>query len=161
MTTTSALQLTQTHDYYIRATPERVWQGITDGHSTQRYFYGSFLTAELTPGGAYVFTAGAGGPMMVAGRVRAVEPARLLAHSWTVHYDPTLADESSEVEWRLEPQGEVTRVRLVHRLDGAPKTAAHLADGGWGWVLSSLKTMLETGEPLPRAAAEAMPDAAG
>jgi uncharacterized protein YndB with AHSA1/START domain len=66
-------------------------------------------------------------------------------------YDPAIAqEEESRVTWEIEPQdGGVCLLTVVHdRLEGAPKTAASVAGVGWMGVLSSLKTLLETGEPL-------------
>ena len=72
-------------------------------------------------------------------------------HEWRSLYDPDLAaEEPSRVTWEIEPQDNGTcLLTVVHdRLEGAPKTAASVAGPGWMHVLSGLKTLLETGEPL-------------
>ena len=78
------------------------------------------------------------------------DPPRRFAHTWRSLYDPETATEpESRVTWEVEamPEG-YARLTLVHdRLDGSPKTAASVR--GWSYILSSLKTLLETGEPLP------------
>jgi uncharacterized protein YndB with AHSA1/START domain len=78
------------------------------------------------------------------------DPPRKLVHQWRSQYDPELAaEEPSRVTWEIEPQDEgVTKLTVVHdQLEGAPKTAESVA-GGWMYILSGLKTLLETGKPL-------------
>jgi uncharacterized protein YndB with AHSA1/START domain len=78
------------------------------------------------------------------------DPPRKLVHGWTSAYDPEAAtEEPSRVTWEIEPQDDgVTKLTVVHdQLEGAPKTAESVA-GGWMYVLSGLKTLLETGKPL-------------
>jgi hypothetical protein len=79
------------------------------------------------------------------------EPPRRLVHGWRSLYDPDLAGEDpSRVTWEIEPQdGGYCLLTVTHdRLDGAPKTAESVAGVGWMIVLSGLKTLLKTGEPL-------------
>jgi uncharacterized protein YndB with AHSA1/START domain len=71
-------------------------------------------------------------------------------HTWLVHYDPEMATEqASRVTWEIEPQdGGFAKLTVVHdQLEASPRTAATVA-GGWSFVLSGLKTLLETGKPL-------------
>ena len=78
------------------------------------------------------------------------DPPRRLVHEWRSLYDPELAaEEASRVTWEIEPQdGGYSLLTVMHdQLEGAPKTAESVA-GGWMCVLSGLKTLLETGEPL-------------
>jgi hypothetical protein len=73
-------------------------------------------------------------------------------HGWRALYDPELAEEAtSRVTWEIDEQeGGVSRLTVTHdQLEGAPRTAESVA-GGWMYVLSGLKTLLETGEPLAR-----------
>ncbi len=79
------------------------------------------------------------------------DPPRRLVHSWVSLYDPELAEEEpSRVTWELErTEGGVCKLTVVHdRLQGAPRTAEHVSGEGWMRVLSGLKTLVETGEPL-------------
>jgi uncharacterized protein YndB with AHSA1/START domain len=79
------------------------------------------------------------------------DPPRRMVHGWRSLYSPDLADEEpSRVTWEIEPQeGGYSLLTVTHdRLDGAPKTAESVAGVGWMIVLSGLKTLLETGEPL-------------
>ena len=79
------------------------------------------------------------------------DPPRRLVHGWRAGYDPELAaEEPSRVTWEIEPRDDgMTLLTVVHdKLEGAPKTAVGVAGEGWMFVLSNLKTFLETGEPL-------------
>ncbi len=78
------------------------------------------------------------------------DPPRRMVHSWRSLYDDAMAAEpESRVTWEVEPApGDTTKLTVVHdRLENSPKTAASVV--GWSWILSNLKTILETGRPLP------------
>jgi uncharacterized protein YndB with AHSA1/START domain len=78
-------------------------------------------------------------------------PPRRLVHEWKAGYSPELAAEQpSRVTWEIEPQdGGYSLLTLTHdRLEGAPKIAESVNGVGWMMVLSGMKTLLETGEPL-------------
>ena len=144
--TTMTEQTTQVYAVFIKATPEQIWEAITTPSFTQKYFFGSHLTVtpELYDG------RDADGNELVTGPVFDFDPPRRLSHGWTALYDPTTASEpESRVTWELEAQdGGVTKLTVVHdKLEASPATAQNVA-GGWSFVLSGLKTLLETGEPL-------------
>jgi uncharacterized protein YndB with AHSA1/START domain len=78
------------------------------------------------------------------------DPPHKLVHGWRALYHPeTAAEDDSRVTWEIKPKdGGISLLTVVHdQLEGAPKTAENVA-GGWSYVLSGLKTLLETGEPL-------------
>ena len=137
----------QVYQLFIKATPEQVWEAIVDPELTSKYFYGSRIT--VTPEGR-VSTSPDGSESWGDSEVLEWDPPHKLVHGWRSAYDPELANEAtSRVTWEIEPQdGGLTKLTLVHdQLEGAPKTAESVA-GGWMLVLSGLKTLLETGEPL-------------
>jgi uncharacterized protein YndB with AHSA1/START domain len=137
----------QVYQLFIKATPEQVWEAIVDPDLTSKYFYGSRIT--VTPEGR-VSTSPDGSESWGDSEVLEWDPPHKLVHGWRSAYDPELASEAtSRVTWEIEPQdGGLTKLTLVHdQLEGAPKTAESVA-GGWMLVLSGLKTLLETGEPL-------------
>jgi uncharacterized protein YndB with AHSA1/START domain len=151
--TTMTEQATQVYSVFIRATPEQVWDGITKPEFTTRYFHGTKIDSTFEPGAPYLSVAGEGGDTLVDGEVLESDPPRLLKHTWRALYDPETASEPhSRVTWEIEPQeGGVTKLTVTHdQLEAAPKTAVSVA-GGWSYVLSGLKTLLETGEPLESA----------
>lgn len=85
------------------------------------------------------------------GTVLELDPPRRFSHTWRSLYDPVCAEEEqSRVTWEIEPRdGGICLLTVVHdRLEGAPTTARNVAGAGWMHVLSGLKTLLETGEPL-------------
>ncbi len=164
MTTTQASVTTQVHRVYIRATPEAIWDAITDPEWSARYGYGGRVDYDLRPGGAYRAHASeeflaAGAPETVSdGEVLEADPPRKLVQTWRMLMDADLQAEGfTRLTFELEPiEGGATRLTVTHELDGAPRLSALLrgdlesqgAGGGWSWVLSDLKSLLETGRPL-------------
>jgi uncharacterized protein YndB with AHSA1/START domain len=145
--TTMTAQATQVYSVFIKATPEQVWDAITKPEFTERYFYGQRI--ETTADGRTWHNAE--GRLVTSGSILTWEPPRRLAHSWQSLYDEEMAaEEESRVTWEIEPQEDgTTLLTVVHdRLEGAPKTAESVSGTGWMRVLSGLKTLLETGEPL-------------
>ena len=144
MTTMTALT-TQVYSVFIRATPEQIWEAITKPEFTERYFHGARI--EVRDGRVFSGV----GDLAWDEEVLEEDPPKRLVHRWTSGYDPEMAaEEPSRVTWEIEPQGNGTALlTVVHdQLDGAPKTAENVAGVGWMYVLSGLKTLLETGEPL-------------
>jgi len=146
MTTTTA-QTTQVYRVFIKASPEQIWEAITTPEWTERYFYGAKIenTAELHR------VLGPGDDDWGSTATYEFDPPRRLVHGWQSGYDPELAaEQESRVTWEIESQeGGYSLLTVVHdRLEGAPKTAESVSGVGWMMVLSGLKTLLETGEPL-------------
>jgi len=149
MTTVTEIATTQVYQVFIKATPERIWEAITNPEFTSKYFYGTRAEYDLRPGGAYKSVGDESGNVIVEGEVLEVDEPRSLVQSWRFLYDPELAEEGfTKVSWEIEAtEGDVSKLTVTHELEEAPKTAAHVA-GGWSYILSGLKTLLETGEPL-------------
>ena len=148
--TTMTDQATQVYAVFIRATPEQVWDAITKPEFTTKYFHGTRIESTFEPGAPYLSLAADGDQQLVDGEVLESDPPRTLKHTWRALYDPeTAAEPHSRVTWEIEAQeGGVTKLTVTHdQLESAPKTAESVA-GGWEYVLSGLKTVLETGEPL-------------
>lgn len=157
----------RTHRIFIRATSLEIWDALTRPGWTQQYGYRAPAQYDLRPGGAYRAFASVTMKMrgidgvIFDGEVLEADPPRRLVHTWRVLFDPRTRDEAdTRLTWEIEEGNRgVSTLTLIHDLAGAPCTAA-LADGqhatglpespggGWAWILSDLKTLLETGRPL-------------
>jgi len=144
--TTMTAQATQIYQVFIKASPEAIWDAITKPEFTSKYFYG--VTIDVTPEERRSFQ---GSELQNTSNVLEFEPPRRLVHSWISYYDPEMAaEEASRVSWEIEPQdGGYSLLTVTHdQLESSPKTAESVSGAGWMMVLSGLKTLLETGEPL-------------
>ncbi|GAA4498232.1 hypothetical protein GCM10023191_043080 [Actinoallomurus oryzae] len=147
VTSTTDTLTTQVYQVFIKATPERIWEAITNPEFTAKYFHGARITMT---DGRYV-AHGPNGELWGDDEVIEWDPPRRLVHGWRSLYDEEMAkEETSRVTWEIEPQDDGTcLLTAVHdRLEGAPKTARSVSGPGWMRVLSGLKTLLETGESL-------------
>jgi uncharacterized protein YndB with AHSA1/START domain len=144
---------THMYEVFIRAPRERVWQALVDPGDTVRYFHGTRFDSTFEPGASFRNVIVDGEKLAVDGVVETFEPPHRLVITWHVNYDAEMAAEPpGRVEWTLTPanaDGSVTRVTLRHGdLALSPKTWAHVKLG-WVEILDSLKSLLETGHPLP------------
>ena len=138
---------TQVYQVFIRATPEQIWEAITTPEFTRRYFHGARIT--VTADGYR--SLGPNGAVWGDAAVLEFDPPRRLVHGWDSLYSEELAKEpTSRVTWEITPQdGAYCLLTITHdELQNSPKTAGSVAGQGWMMVLSGLKTLLETGEPL-------------
>ncbi|MEV4348376.1 SRPBCC domain-containing protein [Actinoplanes sp. NPDC049596] len=164
-------ETTQVYRVWIKASPERIWAAITDPEWTSRYAYASPAHYELKPGGAYRSAATqemkdfaqANGfevpDVIVDGEVIEADPPRRLVQTWRMLMDPgTAAEPYTTLTYEIEEakmQPGVHKLTVTHELTDAPRTAAMVAGteddgagGGWAWILSDLKTLVETGSSL-------------
>ena len=134
-------------EIYIKTTPERLWEAITDSELRSRYSFGVGITSDWAAGSAYSAThAGAGVPISEGENV-VVEPPRRLVQSMTALWsDEVRSAGTSRVTWEIEPIGDSCRLTVTH--DQLPEGASGELYGGWPMILSGLKTLLETGELL-------------
>jgi uncharacterized protein YndB with AHSA1/START domain/DNA-binding transcriptional ArsR family regulator len=133
---------------YVRAAPDRLWEAITDPDLTLRYFHNSRVESTWCPGDRVAYWIH--GQLVVEGQVLEADPPRKLVTSWAFRRNPRLMhDPPSRVTWEIEPSGlDVSRLTVVHD-DFASETATFRSVGaGWPLVLSSLKSLLETGKGL-------------
>ena len=140
---------------YIRATPERIWDALTQSEFTQQYYYASTVESDWTAGSEYEYSIN--GQTAIVGEVlEAVPPARL-AMSFDARWDDEVtADPPSRITWEIEAAGDgLSKLTVVHDgFDGETSTFGQVT-GGMPFILSGLKTLLETGEPLQVAAGAA------
>ena len=134
-------------EIYIRTTPERLWEAITDPAIRSRYHFGVRVESDWTQGSPYALVhPGADGPL-AEGENLVVEPPRRLVQTMHVLWsDEAERQGTSRVTWEIEPVGDSCRLTVVH--DQLSDSAPEEIYGGWPMILSGLKTWLETGETL-------------
>jgi uncharacterized protein YndB with AHSA1/START domain/DNA-binding transcriptional ArsR family regulator len=133
---------------YIRATPEAIWRAITETDYTLRYFYGSAVECAWTPGSAYRMTID--GELQIEGRIVEVAPPRRLVQSWHGVWDEGMAaDAPTTVTWEIEEaMPGVCKVSVIHEGLVAGSATLEQVSGGWPFILSGMKSLLETGKGL-------------
>jgi uncharacterized protein YndB with AHSA1/START domain len=166
-TTPQTVTTTQVYRVYIKATPQAIWDAITKPEWTARYGYTGYVDFDLKPGGQYHVRAtegfraeaeanGAQLPeIIIDGEVLEADPPHRLVHTFHMMMDPDMAKEpATRITYEIkEVPGGSCSLTLTHELKGAPRLAAIVAGdmeeygagGGHAWVLSDLKTLLETG----------------
>ncbi|HUX21262.1 MAG TPA: SRPBCC domain-containing protein [Spirochaetia bacterium] len=160
----------QVYRIYIKTDPQKVWDAITKPEWTAKYGYGGRGEYDLRPGGKYVgYTSqemkeGAASQgiqvpdIAIEGEIIEVDIPRKLILTWHMVMDPnTAADSHTRLTYELQEIAKgVTRLTLTHELAGAPAAADILsgkwesegAGGGWSWVLSDMKSVIETGNRM-------------
>jgi uncharacterized protein YndB with AHSA1/START domain len=154
---------TQIHEIYIKATPEMIWDAVTTPEWTAKYGYRTPATYDLKRGGKYRVQAteqmramGLPGTIIDGEVVEALRPRRLVH---TVRFLFSAANEAegfTRITWDIEPTTlGFCRVTVTHELEGAPMMATATSSkvdgqggGGWTWIISDLKSLLETGKSL-------------
>jgi uncharacterized protein YndB with AHSA1/START domain len=132
-------------EIFIKTTPERLWEAITDPAQRAKYSFGVETHSDWTAGSKY--KAGVPGIDIAAGENLEVDPPHRLVQSFTALWsDEAKAEGSSRVTWEIEQVGDSCRLTVVHD-QLRPGANAELY-GGWPMILSGLKTLLETGETL-------------
>jgi uncharacterized protein YndB with AHSA1/START domain len=135
------------YEIYIKTTPERLWQAITDPEIRAKYNFGARQTSDWTPGSRYEMGVPGGELQLGEGVNLEVDPPRRLVQSFVALWsDEAKAEGTSRVTWEIEPVGDSCRLTLTH--DQLREGANEELYGGWPMILSGLKTWLETGELL-------------
>jgi uncharacterized protein YndB with AHSA1/START domain len=162
-TDTKAGVTTQVYEVYIKATPKAIWDAITAPEWTEKYGYKGRVHYDLRPGGAFRAHAT---PVMVQmglpdvvidGEVLEADPPRKLVQTYRFLFGPEMKAEGfTRITWEIEPAtAGFSRLSVTHELEGAPIMAAmvsskfsEMGTGGWAWILSDLKSLLETGSTM-------------
>lgn len=143
---------------FIRTTPEKLWAALTNGDFSEKYWFGFRLEVELRAGGKVRILPPKGMEHLGdhAGEVLVCEPYRRLVYTWNPKDRPELASRRnglSRVTYELTPMGRIVKFRLLHEnllpedIEKNPDTFRGV-NNGWPAVISSLKTLLETGDPI-------------
>jgi uncharacterized protein YndB with AHSA1/START domain len=162
-TGTTAGLITRIHEIYIKAPQLQIWEAITTPSWTEKYGYGAAAEFDLKPGGAVRYKAtqqmkSFGLPdTIIDGEVLEADPPRKLVHSYRwLFSDANRAEGFTRVTWEIEPtEAGFCRLTVTHEIENAPLMAAATATkfntrggGGWTWILSDLKSLLETGSSM-------------
>jgi uncharacterized protein YndB with AHSA1/START domain len=135
-------------EIYIRASPEQVWEAITDPDIRSKYNFGARVTSDWTVGSTYEMSApGAPGPLGEGENLEVDPPRRLVQSMRALWGEDVISEGTSRVTWEIEPIGDDScRLTVTH--DQLREGANDQLYGGWPMILSGLKTWLETGELL-------------
>src|SRR6202035_5969 len=143
------LESTMEHvfEIYIKTTPERLWEAITDSEMRQKYNFGVGVDSDWTPGSPYKGVHPMATNALLEGENLEVDPPRRLVQSFTALWSENVkAEGASRVTWEIEPVGDSCQLTVTH--DELAEDANNELYGGWPMILSGLKTLLETGETL-------------
>jgi len=134
-------------EIYIRTTPERLWEAITDPEIRSTYNFGSRVTSDWTPGSCYEMSHPDAEAALGEGENLEVDPPRRLVQTMVALWsDEVKSEGTSRVTWDIEAIGDSCRLTVTH--DQLREGANDELYGGWPMILSGLKTWLETGELL-------------
>jgi Uncharacterized conserved protein len=134
-------------EIYIRTTPERLWEAITDPEIRSRYNFGVRVASDWAPGSRFEMGAPGAPGLLGEGQNLEVDPPRRLVQSMVALWsDEVKSEGATRVTWEIEPVGDSCRLTVTH--DELREGANEELYGGWPMILSGLKTWLETGELL-------------
>jgi uncharacterized protein YndB with AHSA1/START domain len=135
-------------EIYIKTTPERLWEAITDPEQRAHYNFGVGVESDWTPGSSYrsVHPGNPDGPIAQGENLEVDAPNRLVQSFTALWSDEVEAAGTSRVTWEIQQVEDSCRLTVTH--DQLPEGANDELYGGWPMILSGLKTYLETGEQL-------------
>ena len=134
---------------YIRSTPEKIWEALTTPEFQKKYWFGSYQESEWKPGASWKLLMPEA-RVADAGEVVEAEPPRRIVLKWRNEFVPELKEAGfTSCTFEIEPEGELTKLTVVHEAP-APHPLIERVAAGWPKILSSLKTLLETGQGMPR-----------
>ncbi len=137
----------QVFEIYIRTTPERLWEAITDPEIRSKYNFGASVHSDWAPGSRLEVSSPAASGLLGEGEILEIDPPRRLVHTMVALWsDEVKSEGASRVTWEIEPIADSCRLTLTH--DQLREGANAELYGGWPMILSGLKTWLETGELL-------------
>lgn len=134
-------------DIYIKTTPERLWEAITDSDIRSKYQFGNTVHSDWTPGSHVEVRNPRNGQILGDGENLEVDPPRRLVQTMRALWsDEVRPEEPSRITWEIDPVGDSCHLTVTH--DQLREGASEQLYGGWSMMLSGLKTWLETGETL-------------
>ncbi len=140
-------KMEKVYEIYIRTTPERLWEAITDPETRSKYTFGARVDSDWKPGSRLEMSSPSTGRVLGEGEVVEVDPPRRLVHTMVALWSDAVRSEgASRVTWEIEPVADSCRLTVTH--DEMREGANNEIYGGWPMILSGLNTWLETGELL-------------
>jgi uncharacterized protein YndB with AHSA1/START domain len=135
---------------FIRSTPEKVWEALIKPEFAQTYWFGMWIESDWKKGSPWKLIK-ADGFVADEGEVLEIERPRKLVLKWRNVFRPELAEEGfARATLEIEPAGESVKLTVTHEMDTPGSKLIEAVAGGWPAILSSLKSLLETGAALPR-----------
>jgi uncharacterized protein YndB with AHSA1/START domain len=133
---------------YIRTTPEKLWQALIEPEFTRRFWFECWQESEWKTGTSWQLMI-PDGRVGDSGKILEIEPQRRLVLSWRNEFIPGMREEGhSRLSYGLEKQSESVKLTVIHEIDRSGSKLIEAVSSGWPLILSSLKSLLETGEPL-------------
>lgn len=134
---------------YIRTTPEKVWDALMDPKLNKLYWFGAFMQSEWKKGADWKIVLD-DGRVADTGEIVEIEKPKKIVIKWRNEFMPELKAEGwSRCTIELEPSGEMVKLSILHEIDKDGSKFIQAVSGGWPKIMSGLKTLLETGKPLP------------
>jgi uncharacterized protein YndB with AHSA1/START domain/DNA-binding transcriptional ArsR family regulator len=144
-----AEKLTHVYAIFIRTSPQRLWQALTDGAMTPQYYFGTSVDSSWQAGAPYQYTM-PDGFIMLSGTVVEADAPRKLVLTFRPGWPTDEAEpHESTVTYEIEPMGEICKLTLTHEGLVAGSDLTRGVIDSWAQILSALKTLVETGEPMP------------
>jgi uncharacterized protein YndB with AHSA1/START domain len=133
---------------YIRTTPEKLWKALIDPEFTRRFWNETWQDCEWKPGATWRLMI-PDGRVADAGEVVEIEPQRRLVLRWRNEFMPELREEGySRMTYEIEKKGESVKLTVIHEMERGGSKLIDAVSGGWPMILSSLKSLLKTGQAL-------------
>jgi uncharacterized protein YndB with AHSA1/START domain len=131
---------------YIKTTPQKLWDALTNPEFMKQYWFGMYCTSEWKSGSAWELRF-SDGQVGDAGEIIESVPPKRLSIKWRNEWKPELKAEGySRCDFEIEPEDGATKLTVTHSMDDSPSKTIEAVSGGWPKVLSNLKSLLETGQ---------------
>ena len=142
-------ELSHNYSVFIKATPQQVWEALTDPRFTTQYNFGNAAKGDWRTGSHYAMTSADGATVKYDGTVLLSDPPRQLVQTVNIKFDPAhVGHREMEISWDVEQFGETCQVTITHRAFESEAQLFEMLTGHCPHLMSGLKTLLETGQPL-------------
>jgi uncharacterized protein YndB with AHSA1/START domain len=131
---------------FIRTTPARLWEALTDPQFIRQYWFDTTVTSDWKKGSAWKMVH-SDGTLTDSGEISEIDPPRRMVIRWLNEWKPELkAEGPSRCTIELEPVDKAVKLTITHEIDRPDSKLITAVSGGWPRILSNLKSLLETGE---------------